>query len=312
MSPPSSAPACPTRSCSRPTPTTSSSASPPPRRAPIRGRLRVLTSDGEFHSARRQFARWAEDGWLELETRRRRAVRRFHRALSRRARASGDHDLILVSQVLFGSGRLLRRRRRARRARPARRPVGGDRRLSRLHGARDGRSRAAAAQSAFYLGGGYKYAMAGEGCAFMHCPPGFGPRPPVTGWFAEFDDLTPAARAGRLCHATRCASWARPSIPSALYRFNAVRRMLADERADDRAHLAPMSQRLQRAAARGDRRHRARRGRTAQPARRRARTRASSPSARPTPQRWYDELTAQQLHHRRPRRRAPHRARPLS
>ena len=30
-----------------------------PRRA---GRLRVLTSDGEFHSARRQFARWEEDG----------------------------------------------------------------------------------------------------------------------------------------------------------------------------------------------------------------------------------------------------------
>ena len=27
----------------------------------------MLTSDGEFHSARRQFARWAEEGWLELE-----------------------------------------------------------------------------------------------------------------------------------------------------------------------------------------------------------------------------------------------------
>ena len=46
------------------------------------------------------------------------------------------------------------------------------------------------AQSCFYLGGGYKYAMSGEGCAFLHAPPGFGPRPSVTGWFAEFDDLT--------------------------------------------------------------------------------------------------------------------------
>ena len=26
--------------------------------------LKVLTSDGEFHSARRQFDRWAEDGWI--------------------------------------------------------------------------------------------------------------------------------------------------------------------------------------------------------------------------------------------------------
>ena len=45
-------------------------------------------------------------------------------------------------------------------------------------------------RTAFYLAGGYKYAMAGEGMGLMHCPPGFGPRPPITGWYAEFDDLT--------------------------------------------------------------------------------------------------------------------------
>ena len=27
--------------------------------------IRVLTSDGEFHSARRQFARWEESGGIE-------------------------------------------------------------------------------------------------------------------------------------------------------------------------------------------------------------------------------------------------------
>ena len=48
----------------------------------------------------------------------------------------------------------------------------------------------AIAASAFYLGGGYKYAMAGEGMGFMHCPPGFGERPPITGWYAEFGELT--------------------------------------------------------------------------------------------------------------------------
>ena len=71
------------RSCSRPTPTISSSGCSPPRRAATRP-LRVLTSDGEFHSARRQFARWEEAGWLELDDGRRRAVRRFLRALPRR------------------------------------------------------------------------------------------------------------------------------------------------------------------------------------------------------------------------------------
>ena len=33
---------------------------------------------------------------------------------------------------------------------------------------------ALAARSVFYLGGGYKYAMAGEGAAFMHAPPASG------------------------------------------------------------------------------------------------------------------------------------------
>ena len=45
---------------------------PPGRRGCPRAdprRLRVLTSDGEFHSARRQFARWAEEGWLALDER---------------------------------------------------------------------------------------------------------------------------------------------------------------------------------------------------------------------------------------------------
>ena len=68
------------------------------------------------------------------------------------------------------------------------------------------------ARSAFFLGGGYKYAMAGEGMGFMHCPPGFGPRPPITGWFAEFGDLTAPPGSWSATPGTRCASWARPSI----------------------------------------------------------------------------------------------------
>ena len=83
------------------------------------------------------------------------------------------------------------------------------------------------AKSAFYLGGGYKYAMAGEGCAFLHAPPGFGARPPVTGWYAEFDDLTlPPGMVGYAPDAMRFMG--ATFDPSALYRFNAVQRMLAD------------------------------------------------------------------------------------
>ena len=49
---------------------------------------------------------------------------------------------------------------------------------------------------AFFLAGGYKYAMAGEGCCFLHAPPEMALRPRDSGWFAEFQALeaeTPGA-----------------------------------------------------------------------------------------------------------------------
>ena len=85
----------------------------------------------------------------------------------------------------------------------------------------------AAPSSAFYLGGGYKYAMAGEGCAFLHAPPGFGERPPVTGWFAEFEDLTlPPGSVGYRKDGMRFMG--ATFDPSSLYRFNAIQRMLRE------------------------------------------------------------------------------------
>jgi selenocysteine lyase/cysteine desulfurase len=69
--------------------------------------------------------------------------------------------------------------------------------------------------------------MSGEGCAFMHAPAGYGPRPPVTGWFAEFEDLTlPPGSVGYAKDASRFLG--ATFDPGALYRFTAVRRMLAD------------------------------------------------------------------------------------
>ena len=193
-----------------------------PRRDP--SRLRVLVSDGEFHSARRQFARWSEDGWLELETVASEPFGDFTERFVEVAQR-GDHDLILVSHVLFGSGRLF----------GAVEEFAG---LSREGGpwvVVDGYHAFMALDcpypgggGAFYLGGGYKYAMAGEGMGFMHCSPGFGPRPPVTGWFAEFGELTgPPGGVGYRSDAMRFMG--ATFDPSALYRFNAIRRMLAGE-----------------------------------------------------------------------------------
>ena len=188
-------------------------------------RLRILTTDGEFHSARRQFARWEEEGWIEVDHI---ATEPFD-SLSERflaAAQSGGHDLIFVSQVLFGSGRVVHRVGELGKLGKPEGPWGV---IDGYHAfmALDRPLGDDAAKTAFYLGGGYKYAMAGEGCAFLHAPARFGPRPPVTGWYAEFEDLSlPPGSVGYGKDARRFLG--ATFDPSALYRFNAVQRMLLE------------------------------------------------------------------------------------
>jgi len=185
--------------------------------------IRVLTSDGEFHSARRQFARWEEAGAANVERLPAEPFDDFSGRFLDRAQ-SGDHDFIFVSQVLFGSGR---RFDRIDELSALARPQGPWVVVDGYHAfmAVEAPFDDVAAQSAFFIGGGYKYAMSGEGCAFMHAPPGFGERPRITGWYAEFEDLTlPPGSVGYSKDAMRFMG--ATFDPSALYRFNAVRRML--------------------------------------------------------------------------------------
>jgi selenocysteine lyase/cysteine desulfurase len=212
---------------------------------PSHGRARILTSDGEFHSARRQLARWEEEG---LATVTRVAAEPFDSFSGRffETAAAGGYDLILVSHVLFNSGRIFTH---SEQLSALARPEGPWVVIDGYHAfmAIENPVPGASAETAFYLGGGYKYAMAGEGCAFMHCPPGFGPRPPITGWFAEFGELTapPGSSVGYTRDAMRFMG--ATFDPSALYRFNAVQRMLRAEALTTvaiSAHVAALQQRL--------------------------------------------------------------------
>jgi selenocysteine lyase/cysteine desulfurase len=188
--------------------------------------LRVLTSDGEFHSARRQLARWAEGREIGLT---KVAAEPFDEFSERFLNAAqrGEHDLIMVSQVLFNSGRLFEL---VKELADLARPDGPWVVVDGYHAfiAIEAPIDPSIASSIFYLGGGYKYAMAGEGMGFMHCPPGYGPRPPITGWYAEFGDLTapPGSEVGYTKDAMRFMG--ATFDPSALYRFNSIQRTLEE------------------------------------------------------------------------------------
>ena len=73
----------------------------------------------------------------------------------------------------------------------------------------------------YYLGGGYKYLQAGEGAGFMLAPKNT-LTPTLTGWFAEFADLSNAKKDSVAFAENGMKYWGSTMDPSGWYRFNAV------------------------------------------------------------------------------------------
>ena len=182
----------------------------------------VLATDGEFHSFTRQTSRLAEDELINL-------VRvpvepfasfkdRFLAALAER----DDWDIVWLSHVFFNSGFLLTAADIAEIAAA----VEDRKTFVVLDGYHSFMALpvdlSALAPRVFYIAGGYKYAMAGEGVCFMHCPPGYGERPRDTGWYAEFGALE-SARDDVVAYGTDASRFAGATFdPSGIYRLNAV------------------------------------------------------------------------------------------
>jgi selenocysteine lyase/cysteine desulfurase len=186
---------------------------------------RILATDGEFHSFRRQAARWLEAGEIELEVVPTTPAGDFARRFSERAR-SGSFDLIFASQVFFRTGLVFDE---VWELAELSRPEGPWLVVDGYHGFRAlPTNLGKAAERCFYVSGGYKYAMAGEGAAFLHAPPGFAERPKVTGWFAEFGKLE--GKQGEVGYARDATRFLGATFDyTGLYRFVAVGEMLQRE-----------------------------------------------------------------------------------
>jgi len=165
--------------------------------------LRVLTTSSEFMSFSRQIARFEEDGSAQVTRVDTEPFATFEERFAEAA-SKGKFDLIYFSQVFFDSGYAVRDVAELVKA------VRDDATFVVIDGYHGFMAvptdLSEIAARVFYLAGGYKYAMAGEGVCFLHCPPGYGLRPRDTGWYAGFSALEGGASAVNFTVSMSCRS----------------------------------------------------------------------------------------------------------
>jgi kynureninase len=186
---------------------------------PLRTRPRLVTTDGEFHTVRRQLDRLAEEGLDVVRV----PEAPLESLAARLAREVDDRTaLVLVSTVFFDTGRIAR-------------GLGEVAASCRRHGARllldayhalnvvpvslvdEGLG------DAFVVGGGYKYCQLGEGNCFLRIPDDTELRPVVTGWYSEFTALAERQRPGQVVYGEGGDRFAGATYdPTSHYRAAAV------------------------------------------------------------------------------------------
>jgi selenocysteine lyase/cysteine desulfurase len=186
---------------------------------PLRARPRLVTTDGEFHTIRRQLDRLAEEGLEVIRI----AEAPLESLAARLGRAVNDRTaMVLVSAVFFDTGRIAR-------------GLGEVAASCRRHGAALlldvyhalGVVPVSLADEglgdAFVVGGGYKYCQLGEGNCFLRIPRNSDLRPVVTGWFSEFTALAERQRPGQVAYGEGGDRFAGATYdPTSHYRAAAV------------------------------------------------------------------------------------------
>jgi kynureninase len=185
---------------------------------PLGARPRLVTTDGEFHSARRQLDRLAEEGVEVAKV----AAIPVATLAARLADSVNDRTAaVIVSAVLYQNAHIVPH-------------LGQLLTVCRRHGVEllvdayhalnvvpfsipneqlDG---------AFVVGGGYKYCQLGEGNCFLRVPPDCAMRPVITGWFSEFDALDEEPD-GAVAYGSGAARFAGATYdPTSHYRASAV------------------------------------------------------------------------------------------
>ncbi|WP_419191055.1 aminotransferase [Saltatorellus ferox] len=213
--------------------------------------LRVLSTDSEFHSFSRQMRRFRESGRVHWDTVAAEPFETFPERFREAAQAA-SYDLVFSSHVFFSSGYVFDEVFEILGDLPEKTTCVVDG----YHGffAVD-TNFGPYAERLYYMSGGYKYAMSGEGVCFLVAPPGRELRPEITGWFAGFDSLAEAQeeRVGYDGGGNRFMG--ATFEPTPMYRFNAVCETLLEagfDVASVHAHCEALQDRFLDAVAAGD------------------------------------------------------------
>jgi kynureninase len=152
---------------------------------PLKTKPRVVTTDGEFHTLRRQLSRLEEEGITVT-----RVASRPVESVAEQIIRQVDSNVaaVFVSAVFFDTGLI----------NPGIRDIaqhcaahGVELLVDAYHALNVApfSIRAMGLQNAFVTGGGYKYCQLGEGNCFLRFPKDYRNRPVITGWFSEFSLL---------------------------------------------------------------------------------------------------------------------------
>ena len=193
----------------------------------LRARPRLITTDGEFHTVRRQLSRLAEAGveveWIAAEP-----------ADTLAARLAGALDgrtgAVLVSAVLFETARIVPNLPELAAACAAR---GVELLIDAYHalGPVPFELSSPDLDHAWVIGGGYKYLQLGEGNCFLRLPAQAATlRPVITGWYAEFSTLEADTRPGAVSYGPGPARFAGSTYdPTSHYRGARVFSFFAEQ-----------------------------------------------------------------------------------
>lgn len=187
---------------------------------PLDRRPRLVTTDAEFHTVRRQLDRLGETGWVEVV----RVPGHPVEEVAGRLAAEVDERTaaVLVSSVYYATAEVVRGLSEVAEAchrHGAELLVDSYHHLNALPFSLS----ESGLEGAWVVGGGYKYCQFGEGNCFLRFPADTEARPVFTGWFSEFADLAAGHVPGQVPYGRGPARFAGATYdPVSHYRAAAV------------------------------------------------------------------------------------------